>query len=71
MLIPDITLPITKLRVRLPFFKIVQYNHIATKGTGVAPDILIPPSVDGVRKGADRKMEIVKGLIKNSTSAGL
>lgn len=71
LLIPDITLPITKLRVRLPFFKIVQYGHIATKGTGVVPDMLIPPTVDGVRKGIDRKMEIVKGLIKNSTSARL
>ena len=66
LLIPDIVLPITKLRVRLPFFKIVQYNHLPKKGSGVAPDIFIPPTVDGIRKNEDRKMEIVKGLIKNS-----
>ena len=67
LLIPDITLPITKLRVRLPFFKIVQFNHVPKNGRGVAPDIFIPPTAQGVRKSIDRKMEIVKGLIKKST----
>ena len=70
LLIPDITLPITKLRVRLPFFKIVQFNHIANKGSGVMPDIFIPPTVEGIRRSRDSKMEMVKGFIKSS-NAGL
>ncbi len=65
IMIPDITLPITKLRVRLPLFRIVQYNHVPFKGTGVIPDIYIPPTVEGVRNYTDRKMEIVKGMIAN------
>lgn len=65
IIIPDITLPITKLRVRLPFFRIVQYNHVPKDGRGVMPDIYIPPSVDGVRKSEDRKMMAVKEIIKN------
>ena len=69
LLIPDITLPITKLRVRLPFFKIVQFNHIQKNGRGVWPDLFIPPTVDGVRKGLDRKMEIVKALIKKNSAS--
>jgi Peptidase family S41 len=32
IIIPDIKLPNTGLRVRLPFFKIVQHHHIAQKG---------------------------------------
>ncbi len=64
VMIPDITLPKTKLRVRLPFFKIVQYNHVPKDGRGVAPDIYIPPTVEGVRKSMDRKMLIVKEIIK-------
>ncbi|UAY52006.1 S41 family peptidase [Ferruginibacter albus] len=64
VMIPDITLPITKLRVRLPLFRIVQYNHVPFKGTGIMPDIYIPPTVDGVRNSEDRKMEIVKQMIK-------
>ena len=66
LLIPDITLPKTKLRVRLPFFKIVQFNHVPKNGRGVTPDIFISPTVESVRKGIDRKMEFVNELIKNN-----
>ena len=63
IMIPDITLPRTRLRVRLPFFRLVQYNHVAKDGRGVQPDIWLPPSVEGVRKGQDRKMMLVRSLI--------
>jgi C-terminal processing protease CtpA/Prc len=63
VMIPDITLPNTRLRVRLPFFRIVQFNHIPKNGLGVQPDIWLPPTVEGVRKGQDRKMMLVKSLI--------
>jgi C-terminal processing protease CtpA/Prc len=69
IMIPDITLPITKLRVRLPLFKIVQYNHVPKNGRGVMPDIYIPPTVEGVRKNLDRKMQVVKEMIRNSNKA--
>jgi C-terminal processing protease CtpA/Prc len=68
IMIPDITLPITKLRVRLPFFRLVQYNHVPKNGSGVPPDIYISPTVEGVRKGLDRKMLIVKQMIKDSVN---
>jgi len=64
IMIPEIKLPNTKVRVTLPVFRIVQFNHIEQKGIGVEPDIYIPPTVDGVRRGIDRKMLIVKGMIK-------
>lgn len=64
IMIPDITLPVTKLKVRLPLFRIVQYKHVPKNGRGVAPDIYIPPTVEGVTKSLDRKMLIVKELIK-------
>ncbi len=63
IMIPDITLPNTKLKVRLPMFKLVQYQHIPIKGTGVVPDIYVGPTVDGLRKDIDRKMEFVKQMI--------
>ena len=66
IMIPDITLPITKLRVRLPLFKLVQYKHVPKDGRGVMPDILIPPTVEGVRQNVDRKMKIVKEMIRRS-----
>ena len=67
IMIPDITLPNTKLKVRLPLFKIVQYNHVPKDGRGVVPDVYIPPTVESVVKGLDRKMILVKEMIKTST----
>ena len=64
IMIPDITLPNTKLRVRLPMFRLVQYQHVPQKGTGVVPDIYVVPTVESLRKDIDRKMEFVKEMIK-------
>jgi C-terminal processing protease CtpA/Prc len=66
IMIPDITLPVTKLRVRLPLFKIVQFNHVTKDGRGVSPDIFIPPTAVGIINDIDRKMAIVKGMIRKS-----
>ena len=63
IMIPAITLPNTKLRVRLPFFKLVQYQHIDTKGTGVIPDIYLGPNWRDMLNGVDTKVETVKKLI--------
>ena len=63
IMIPDIILPNTKTRVRLPLYRIVQYNHIATKGTGVIPDIYVPTSYDALLKGYDKKMQVVRDII--------
>lgn len=63
IMIPDIILPNTNARVRLPLFRIVQYKHVAIKGTGVPPDIYIPTNYEALLKGFDKKMQVVKGLI--------
>ncbi len=63
IVIPDIVLPNTRLKVRLPFFRLVQYNHVAQKGTGVLPDVFISPTLNDVRNNVDRKMEVVKEII--------
>jgi hypothetical protein len=66
IMIPNVTLPNTGVRVRLPLFKLVQVNHGQTKGTGVIPDVLVPPSYDALLKGYDKKMQVVRELINNS-----
>jgi len=63
LMIPDVTLPHTGIRVRMPLFRIVQYNHPPKDGHGVIPDILVPPSAEGVRKAMDRKMQAVLSII--------
>jgi hypothetical protein len=64
IMIPDITLPNTHLRVRLPLFRLVQYKHVQKDGSGVQPDIYIPTSYEALVKGYDKKLQVVLEMIK-------
>ena len=66
IMIPNITLPNTKMKVRLPVFRLVQYDHVSVKGTGVIPDIYIGPNWRDILKGVDTKVERVKEIINKN-----
>ncbi len=61
-MIPDVTLPNTRLRFRLPVFHMV-INKDFQKGRGVMPDVYVSPSLESIRNGEDPKMEKVRQLI--------
>jgi len=63
-LIPDVILPETKVRFRLPLFRLVIDKQQPKDGRGVQPEIEVKPTVEAIRNGADFKMEKVKELIK-------
>ena len=64
ILIPTVTLPNTGLRLRLPLFRLVQFEHeVAHKGSGILPDIPVGPDWRDVLKGVDTKIEAVKKII--------
>jgi C-terminal processing protease CtpA/Prc len=62
-LIPDVTLPNTNVRFRLPLFRLVIDTN-AVKGSGVLPEVPALPSVEAIRRNEDYKMEKVKALIR-------
>lgn len=62
-LIPDITLPNTKVRFRLPLFRLVIDKN-AQKGRGVMPEVEVDPTVNAIRKNEDYKMDKVLEMIK-------
>jgi len=62
--IPDVTLPNTGVRFRLPKFHMVMNRNYPKNGRGIVPDILIKPSVEAIRRGVDIKAEKVKALIE-------
>ena len=64
-LIPDITLPNTKVRFRLPLFRLVIDKN-ATKGRGVMPEVEAGPSVNAIRRNEDYKMSKVLEMIKSN-----
>lgn len=65
--IPNITLPNTKLRVRLPLYKMV-IDQNRPKGRGIIPDVIIPPSSYAIRTGFDPKMAAIQQMINQQLS---
>ena len=65
-LIPDVVLPETGVRFRLPLFRLVIDRNNPKDGRGIQPDIEVKPTVDAIKRGADFKMDKVKELIDKS-----
>lgn len=64
-LIPDVTLPNTKVRVRLPLFRLVIDKN-EEKGRGVMPEVEVLPTVDAIRNNRDYKMDKALELIRTN-----
>lgn len=62
-LIPDVTLPITKVRFRLPLFRLVMDASIPKAGRGVMPEVEALPTVKDIRLNKDYKLDKVRELI--------
>ncbi len=69
VLIPDIILPNTHIKVRLPLFRLVQYNHVPKDGRGIQPDIYIGTNYNALLNGIDYKMKFVMDMIKSKQLA--
>jgi hypothetical protein len=65
-LIPDVTLPETGVRFRLPLFRLVIDKNYPKTGKGVQPEVEAKPTVDAVRRGADFKLDKAMELIKKN-----
>lgn len=67
--IPDLILPHTRLRVRLPLYRIINRQSVTNNGSGVLPDVEVKPSAETIRKNTDPKLEKALELIREK--AGL
>ena len=68
-MIPDVTLPATHVRFRLPRFRLVVDKNREKDGRGVQPDVTVLPTSDAISKGVDFKTAKAKELIKLHSSA--
>jgi len=66
MMIPDVTLPNTKLRIRLPIFRVVINKNVPQNGQGILPDVYALPTPKAIREAEDYKMKAALDLIKTS-----
>ena len=63
-LLPEVTLPETGVRFRLPLFRLVIDKTVPKIGRGVQPEVEAGPTVDALRKGTDYKLDKAMELIK-------
>jgi hypothetical protein len=63
-MIPDVTLPETGVRFRLPRFRLVVDRQREKNGLGVQPDVLSLPTIEAIGKGVDFKTARAKELIR-------
>jgi hypothetical protein len=68
--IPDLKLPNTGVRVRLPLYRLVASSNIPHDGRGILPDIPVPPTSIHLRNRLDPKMLKVYELIGHPIAAG-
>ena len=63
-IIPDVTLPNTKMRFRLPKFRLVINKDEVKNGRGIMPDVIVVPTTEAIRRGIDFKAAKAKELIE-------
>ena len=68
-LIPDVKLPETGVRFRLPLFRLVIDKSIPKNGRGVQPEVESLPTIEAIRRGIDYKTEKALELIKKNKKA--
>ncbi|MFN5135731.1 MAG: S41 family peptidase [Chitinophagaceae bacterium] len=63
--IPEMILPNTKLRVRLPLYRIINNKSIPFNGSGVPADVEVKATSESIRLNKDPKMEKAVEMIRN------
>jgi C-terminal processing protease CtpA/Prc len=63
-LIPDAELPQTGVRFRLPLFRLVIDRHFPHDGRGLMPEVPSIPTIEGIRRNTDFKVEKTMELIR-------
>ncbi|HUB61778.1 MAG TPA: S41 family peptidase [Puia sp.] len=69
-MIPDVTLPVTGVRFRLPRYRLVVDRNRVKDGRGILPDVPALPSVEALSKGLDFKTAKAKELIRLRSGSG-
>lgn len=64
MLLTNIILPNTGLRITLPLYRMVLNDTRPKNGRGIFPDIEVKPSSDFIKNNRDAKLEKVLNIIK-------
>jgi hypothetical protein len=70
-MIPDVTLPNTKVRFRLPKFRLVMDKDLVKEGRGIIPDIQVSPTRETIIRGIDPKAAVIRHIILQKQKIGI
>jgi len=62
-IIPELTLPYTRLRVGIPKLRFVMRRDLVKEARGVMPDINVAPTAEDIKNGTDVKVEAVRQMV--------
>jgi C-terminal processing protease CtpA/Prc len=62
--LPTITLPLTKVNIVLPMYRVVLNHERIKDGEGIMPDIDIEPTSEAIKRGNDLKLRAIKERIQ-------
>jgi len=61
---PQVTLPNTRVRIRLPLFKLISDATVPDIGRGIVPKQVVPPNSWFIKTGQDPKMAWIKEYLR-------
>lgn len=61
---PQVTLPNTRVRIRLPLFKLISDATVPDIGRGIIPKQVVPPNSWFIKTGQDPKMAWIKEYLR-------
>jgi hypothetical protein len=70
-MIPDVILPNTRVRFRLPKFRLVMDKNLVKEGRGIMPDIIVAPTRETIRRGIDPKAAVIRRIIMQKKKIGI
>lgn len=64
--IPDIVLPHSKIKVRIPLFRMVLNKEKEFVPRGIFPDVYIPPTAEFIKNNIDPKMQYIEKRVSGT-----
>lgn len=68
--IPTVILPNTRIRLKIPLFRMVMDKSLPNRGRGIFPDVEVGATPESIRLNYDNKMRVTQSLIQAARRKG-
>lgn len=68
--IPTVVLPNTRIRLKIPLFRMVMDKNLSNNGRGIFPDVNVGATPESIQLNYDNKMRVTQSLIQEARRKG-